>query len=91
MIPSIEQLEQACDAIDGLRWYGRYSGRFHFDGYAVIAESPASLTELFMALDGMPMPDHQDQMGFDRLFAWSRTNWMPKRYVGHKFRTLNAG
>lgn len=92
-IPSLEQLEDACNACDGVSYHGRYQGRFFFEGYAVVTDDAASLTELFMQLDSMglkmPMPDHQDNMGFNMLFAWDESTWMPKRYVGHKFRTLN--
>lgn len=91
--PTTSQLKDACEACEGVSWYGSYNGRWYFKGYAVVADDAASLTELFVLLDrqgfDMPMPDHQDNMGLNRLFAWSEDVFFtPKSKTNYQFRTL---
>ena len=83
--PTTSQIESACEACENVSWHGYYHGRWGFKGYAIVVYNAAGLTELMLSLDRqglkMPLPDHNDSMGLDRLFAWSED----------VFRTLNAG
>ena len=93
--PTTFQLERACEACEGVSWYGSYNGRWYFKGYAVVSDDAASLTELYVLLDrqgfDMPMPDHQDSMGFNTLFAWSEDVFFPPRSkTNYQFRSLSG-
>lgn len=92
--PTTSQLKDACMDCDLVDWYGFYNGRWHFKGYAVVCNDSGDLAELINACHGrgfqLPRPDHQDNMGFNTLFAWSEDVFCtPKSKTNYKFRKLS--
>ena len=57
-----------------IKWYGKYEGRFYFEGYGIygqagdIAEFMDRLSETRL---GIGHYNHQDNLGFDIIVAWS--------------------
>ena len=94
LTPTTSQIKDACDACEGVEWYGHYNGRWFFKGYAVVCDDSSDLAELINACRDagfqLPRPDHQDNKGLNTLFAWSEELFFtPKSKTNYKFRTLS--
>lgn len=88
IISKVEKLKLFVEAQTDLeiKWYGKYDGRFYFEGYGIYGDA-SDIAEFMDRLPearlGIGHYNHQDNLGFDIIVAWSLSKF-DKRTVDQK-------
>ena len=71
-----------------IKWYGKYNGRFYFEGYGIYGDA-SDIAEFMDRLPearlGIGHYNHQDNLGFDIIVAWSLSKF-DKRNIDQKIK-----
>jgi len=82
MKPTIAQFEEVASNCEGVEFYGKYKGRFYYEGIAISADSSSYAASFIVAMneDGYRISgwDHQDQLGLGVIVAWNENNFATK-------------
>ena len=90
IISKVEKLKLFVEAQTDLeiKWYGKYDGRFYFEGYGIYGDA-SDIAEFMDRLPearlGIGHYNHQDNLGFDIIVAWSLSKF-DKRTVDQKIK-----